>query len=112
MRMFVLLKTILKNLFSVPPTRLYPQIARNYFKNSRGKIAITIEQCIFCGICQRKCLTGALTVSKLEKKWTIDRLRCTACGCCVEQCPKKCLTMEQNYSPACTGKQQDTYPHA
>ena len=35
-------------------------------------------------------------------EWQIDRLKCCTCNLCVEVCPKKCLFMENQYSPALT----------
>ncbi len=112
MGLFVMVKTVLRNLCSAPVTRRYPAVKRPAYTNTRGSIGITISQCIFCGMCSRKCPTAALTVNKPEKKWTINRLRCIACGYCVEVCPKKCLTMENQYSPSVQTKTEDTFSHA
>lgn len=109
MKFFNLAKTVLRNLFSSPVTRRYPFTPRNYYKNTRGKVSVTVSQCIFCGICQRKCPSAAIIVSKAEKKWTINRLRCIACNSCVENCPKHCLVMENQYSEVCTAKGEETY---
>ncbi len=98
MKFFVITKTLLKSLFSKPATVKYPFGPREYFKGTRGKITVQIDQCIFCGICQRKCPTHALSVDKAVKKWTIRRGQCIVCGACVEVCPKKCLTMDNQYS--------------
>ncbi len=96
----VMVKTVLKSLFSKPSTVRYPFEKKPVFKNTRGSISIAIDKCIFCGICQRKCPTKAIEVNRQDKRWEIERLRCIACAACVEACPKKCLTMENHYSPA------------
>ena len=102
-------RTIFKNLFSRPATRLYPVSVRSPFVRSRGHIAIDGPQCIFCGMCDRKCPTHAITVVKNDKLWSINRLRCIQCNCCVEVCPKKCLAMELQYSPPTAGPSIDTF---
>lgn len=97
-------KTVLKNLFSRPVTEQYPFVARDHVAKTRGKVDIEIEKCIYCGICQRKCPTAAIVVTKEPKAWTIDRMRCISCNACVEVCPKKCLELNVQYS-ACAAKQ-------
>ena len=95
-------RNIAQNLFEGPSTRRYPKEKREYEPKSRGMIGIDIEACIFCGLCSRRCPTGALTVRKDRKEWEIDGLRCIFCGYCVEVCPKKCLSMANHYSPCVT----------
>jgi len=108
-----MVRTAIKSLFGRPATRRYPfGPKRAYYKNTRGSIKIDITGCIFCGLCQKKCPTGAITVTKEEKKWQIDRLRCIICGYCVEVCPKKCLKMEPDYTGPSTGGREDTYRRA
>lgn len=109
MKIFVMAAKVLKSLFLPPATLGYPFVPRVYYKNTRGKIAIDIAKCIYCGACQRKCPSQALTVNKLEKKWAINRLRCVSCGYCVEVCPKKCLIMENNYSASTFKKDEEVF---
>ncbi|MFH0753022.1 MAG: 4Fe-4S dicluster domain-containing protein [Candidatus Omnitrophota bacterium] len=96
-------KIVLKNLFSKPVTERYPFVAKQHPVGARGKVNIEIDKCIYCGICQRKCPTAALVVSKEPKTWTIDRMRCISCNACVDVCPKKCLALDVMYS-ACAVK--------
>jgi formate hydrogenlyase subunit 6/NADH:ubiquinone oxidoreductase subunit I len=112
MRFFTITKTLLKSLFFGPATEKYPFAKKTYCDRSRGSIAIDIQSCIFCGLCQRKCPTDAIVVSKEEKTWTIDRLRCITCGACVEVCPKKCLAMETQYTEPSRGRKEDCYRYA
>jgi ech hydrogenase subunit F len=91
-------KTVLKNLGSIPATRMYPAKKRAFFSRTRGHIQIDIHACIFCGLCQRKCPTGALLVARAQRTWSIDRLKCVQCNACVEVCPKKCLLMRNEYT--------------
>ena len=70
---------------------------------------IDIDTCILCGLCSRKCPTGAITVNRAEKTWRIEAFDCIQCGCCVETCPKKCLTMKNAYTRPGAEKTSDTF---
>jgi len=110
MPFFRMTKTILKSLFRKPSTVKYPFGGpRVYHANTRGKVLIEVQNCIFCGICQRKCPTTAITVAKADKKWTINRLRCISCGACVDVCPKKCLKLDTQYTPVQTDKLEESF---
>ena len=89
---------VLKNLFSKPVTRPYPEQPREYPERTRGHVEIDIDTCVLCSLCARKCPTGAITVDRAAKLWEIERFGCIQCGCCVETCPKKCLSMKQSYT--------------
>ena len=112
MGILAMAKTIFKNLVSRPFTERYPYVKKEYFVGSRGSIRIDISKCIFCGICQRKCPTAAIVVSKEPKTWEIDRLRCISCNYCVEVCPKKCLSMDVNFSAACGKREKELHQNA
>ena len=99
----------LKNLFRSPVTTSYPAKPFEYKERTRGRIDISINDCIGCGMCVRACPSSALSVDKNEGKWTINRFDCIACGFCVEKCPKKCLTMGQNYQEPGGEKTSVTY---
>lgn len=102
-------KLITKSLLGEPATLMYPAKPREFYKNTRGRIAIRIESCIFCGLCNKKCPTSAIRVSKETKTWEIDRLKCIACNACVEACPKKCLDMQNKYSPSLSERRKDVF---
>ena len=104
--------TALRNLFSKPATRLYPAEKRDPPPGTRGCLAIDIETCIFCGICQKKCPTDSLRVEREAKRWSIDRLSCIACAYCVDVCPKNCLSMEVGHSPAMRTRDRETHAPA
>ena len=88
----------LKNLFSKPVTKNYPAEEREYPARTRGSLQCKIEDCIFCGMCQRKCPSGAITVDRKARTWSIDRMGCVQCENCVNHCPKHCLKMDVHYS--------------
>lgn len=96
--MLDMIGSIVRNFFSSPSTRRYPFVVRESFKDTRGKVeGIEIENCIFCGICERKCPSLAIKVDKQEKSWEIDRFKCIVCSVCAEVCPKKCIKMSEKY---------------
>jgi formate hydrogenlyase subunit 6/NADH:ubiquinone oxidoreductase subunit I len=89
-----MLKSIFRNLFRKPATRLYPVERREPMAGTRGKLNIDISTCIFCGLCARRCPVNALAVAKKPSpSWTVDPYRCILCGYCLEACPKDCLSM-------------------
>ncbi len=109
MASFKIGKTVLASLFKKPATLMYPVVPRVWQERTRGHISIDIEQCIFCGICVRKCPTSAITVEKASKSWSIQRMRCIQCSNCVEVCPKHCLLNENAYTTPNTEKVVDTF---
>ena len=100
MALFNMLKTTFRNLLIGPATIRYPFVQKPTFEATRGRLDITISDCIFCGICQKKCPTHAISVVKTEKSWTVDRFSCITCGACVEACPKKCIWLSQKHGQA------------
>ena len=93
-------KNVARNLFEGPATRRYQRKSASTAR-ARGMIGIDIEACIFCGLCSRRCPTGALTVRKDPREWEIDRLRCIL-RLLRRGLPKKCLAMANHYSPGVT----------
>lgn len=91
--MLPMLRSVLGNLLRKPATIPYPAGPKTERPRARGHIVNHVGQCIFCGMCMRKCPTRAITVLRPEREWTIRRFECVICGCCVEVCPKKCLEM-------------------
>jgi len=107
MSFFRMTKTLFKNLFHGPYTTQYPLKPKENFERTRGKIEITIEDCIFCGMCERRCPTGAIKVKKAESTWSIERFSCIQCGYCSDVCPKKCLRMDNQYTEPAYNKVRD-----
>ncbi|MFA6357708.1 MAG: 4Fe-4S dicluster domain-containing protein [Candidatus Omnitrophota bacterium] len=112
MKLFVMAKKVLRSLCSKPATFGYPFVPKTYYKNTRGSIVINISKCIYCSTCQRKCPACAIVVTKSEKQWKIDRLRCVSCGYCVDVCPVKCLAMDNNYSSSTLKREEEIFRRA
>ena len=89
-----MLTIILKNLFKQPATRLYPNVKREPYERTRGRLEIDHEKCIHCGICQRQCPADAISVNRQNEYWQLNAFRCIICGECVLKCPKKCLEIK------------------
>jgi len=109
MGLFSIGNTIIKSVFRKPATVLFPIVPMKTDELVRGQVAIDIDECIFCGMCHRKCPTNAIEVTRDEKKWAISRSRCILCTNCVEVCPKKCLEMKNRLAPASFEKIQDSF---
>lgn len=88
-----MLKLIQYNFFHKPPTRLYPKEIRKPFERTRGQIIFNNENCIYCGLCARKCPADAITVNRTDKSWGLNAFRCIICSECVSVCPKKSITL-------------------
>lgn len=107
--MFDMLGNILKNVFSKPATRMYPMEKRETYKDVRGQIGIEIDNCIFCGICSKKCPSNAISVNKNDKSWEIDHYKCIICNVCKEVCPKKCILSSEAYRPSSYSKESSKH---
>lgn len=88
--------TALRNLLSPPATRLEPAPP---VPGARGHLAIDLDSCVFCGVCARRCPSGALDVSRAERRFSIEPLQCVLCGVCVEACAKKSLRLDPEPLP-------------
>lgn len=100
-----MLPFIIKNLFSKPATRLYPDINREPFERFRGRIVCDDANCIYCTLCEKKCPADAIRVNRTNKTWELDAFRCIICGECVSVCPKKCITMNNERRSAALEKE-------
>jgi formate hydrogenlyase subunit 6/NADH:ubiquinone oxidoreductase subunit I len=93
--MVTLLNSIFSKLSSRPDTRRYPFERRAPIAGTRGHIDIEIDQCVYCGACQKRCPANALAVSREPKSWTLNPYACIVCGYCIEVCPKQCIVMNE-----------------
>lgn len=94
----------LKGLFKEAETIQYPLQSKPTPAGLKGHILNNTSQCILCGVCQKRCPTGAISVSKADHTWRIDRFHCIQCGSCSRECPKGCLSMEPGYASPSTKK--------
>jgi ech hydrogenase subunit F len=62
-----MLNLVLTNISRKPATRLYPFEVREPFKEFKGRLVFNPENCILCGLCQKKCPPDAITVTKANK---------------------------------------------
>lgn len=83
----------LRNLFSRPATRRYPQTVRPPFDGARGRLELDADACNLCSLCARRCPTEALRVAPDESRFELDDLRCIACGVCVDVCTSNALRL-------------------
>ncbi|NLT57318.1 MAG: 4Fe-4S binding protein [Actinomycetales bacterium] len=86
----------LRNLFSRPATRRYPTEVRPPVDGLRGSIRFDLEVCNFCGLCAKRCPTLALHVSREERTFAIEDLRCITCGVCIDACKQHGLVMSDS----------------
>lgn len=94
-----MIMNILNNVLHGPATRNYPYTKRKLSPNVKGRISgIDADQCIFCGICAKKCYPDAIKVDKENKIWALTVHQCILCGECVRLCPKKCIRMETEHA--------------
>jgi ech hydrogenase subunit F len=89
-------------LFKKPETLLYPFETKTPPAGLKGTIKVDVDNCILCGICQKKCPCGTIVVDKPNRVWKINHYQCIQCGYCVRECPKGGLTMEPVAPPAAT----------
>lgn len=97
-------KMTLGSIFKKPETIQYPAQTRFVPEGLKGHVENNIVDCIFCGICEKRCPAGAISVNKADKTWSIDVFRCVQCGSCVRECPKTCLRMEPTYASIAVAK--------
>lgn len=56
---------------------------------------VNIEDCVFCGTCQKHCPPNVISVEKADENRGVhfDWNYCKGCGICANVCPKKCIQM-------------------
>jgi len=53
---------------------------------------VDLDKCTRCGLCEKSCVYGAITVKKSENLFAIDANECEACGMCISVCPYYALS--------------------
>jgi dihydroorotate dehydrogenase subfamily 1 len=53
---------------------------------------VDLEKCTRCGLCEKSCVYGAITVKKSENLFAIDANKCETCGMCISVCPYYALS--------------------
>lgn len=109
MAYFKMTRLALKWALSKPVTTRYPFEPRVPLPGSRGTLDFSRENCVYCNICAKKCPTGAITVQRNSKRWSIDRLLCISCGYCVESCPKACLDLNTGHPAPSITKDREMF---
>ncbi|HBK27890.1 MAG TPA: hypothetical protein DDY92_04990, partial [Dialister sp.] len=72
MSYLVYVKQALANLFKPPVTSKYPLEPKKFCAGDRGRVINDVSQCILCGMCERSCPAGALTVDRKTGTWKIN----------------------------------------
>lgn len=69
-----------------------------------GRLVLSLEKCIGCGICARVCPTQAVEMVRVEGREKpapkMDFGRCCYCTLCVYSCPKNALSTSHYYALA------------
>jgi len=98
-----LLQNLIRNALRGPVTRRYPFEPRILHAGTRGQLEINPDLCTYCGVCEKRCPTGAISVTrKPEKTWALRPHQCILCGYCVDVCPKHCLFMQTEHRKPAT----------
>lgn len=97
------------SLFKKPETLKYPFEKKDAYPQLKGHVVNHVDDCILCGICEKRCPCHTITVDKAARTWTVYEYRCIQCGFCVRECPKNCLEMAPNYAPVTRKPEPDTY---
>ena len=109
MNAFKMGKVLIRNLFNQPATLMYPVKPAKCTDATRGHMTINIDNCIFCGLCAKKCPTNAISMDRNERTWSIERMKCIQCNACATACKKDALVMDPHYTAPNTVKVVDTF---
>lgn len=97
------IKEAIGQLFSKTSCEMYPVVPKDAAPRYRGRIKYDPEKCLGCGMCQRVCAGGAISIGKEELEegtkitLTFDLGSCTFCSNCADFCPGKCIELTGDY---------------
>ncbi len=109
-----------KYLWKPVVTVQYPHETLEMPERYRGHIELVADPetgaptCIVCGMCQRACPSGCITVAgvkpegekkKVLTKYILDFTRCSLCGSCVDSCKPGAIKYSKAYNLASTRKE-------
>ena len=112
--LFVGLGITIKQMFKPVVTLQYPHESLEMTPRFRGHIQLVpgedgTSKCIVCGMCQRACPSGCITVAgekpegakrKVLTRYELDFTKCSLCGLCVESCKPAAITFSKDYNLA------------
>lgn len=93
-------------LFKRPETTCYPFEQKLAPAGLKGHVENDVDNCIVCGICQKRCPAGAITVDRATRTWALNPFQCIQCFVCIRECPKSCLSMDTAYTAPTQAKEQ------
>jgi len=65
------------------------------FWSSNFLAAVDPSRCNGCGICERRCQVGAVSVNPATPPARVNFNRCLGCGQCVEACPQQAVALRK-----------------
>jgi len=114
--LFVGMAITLRYFFQPVVTLRYPYESLTMTPRYRGHIELVPEdrkggghKCIFCGMCQRNCPSGCITLVGERKEgskrkeltgYMLDFTKCSLCGQCIENCPTSAIDFSKEYNLA------------
>ncbi|MBU0730366.1 MAG: NADH-quinone oxidoreductase subunit I [Proteobacteria bacterium] len=112
----------IKAFFQPVVTLQYPYETIKMSARFRGHIELVGSEetgeplCIVCGMCQKACPSGCITVAgekpegskkKVLTHYILDFTKCSLCGQCVESCKPGAITFSKDYNLA--GPRKEDY---
>jgi Na+-translocating ferredoxin:NAD+ oxidoreductase subunit B len=62
---------------------------------SNFQAVVDAEACNGCGVCEKRCQVGAVSVPEKDKPAVVDTNRCIGCGLCVPTCAKIAVSLQK-----------------